>query len=64
VTPFLHFDKDNKDSTIKLTVFKKRQPGGMYKYNVIGSSQSIDIDKTQFKERDDELRKLVLGGKV
>ncbi len=64
LSPFIHFKKDPQDSHPKLTVYKKKETGGKYKYGIIGQAGSIDIDKTLFKDRDDEIRKLVLGNRV
>lgn len=61
LSPFIHFKKDAQESHPKITVYKKKEPGGKYKYGVIGQAGSIDIDKVVFKDRDDEIRKLVLG---
>ena len=61
LSPFVHFKKEAQDSHPKLTVYKKKESEGRYKYSVIGPSISIEIDKAMFKDRDDEIRKLVLG---
>jgi hypothetical protein len=64
LSPFIHFKKDAQDSHPKITVYKKKGNGGMYKYGIIGQAGSINIEKTLFKDRDDEIRKLVLEGGV
>lgn len=61
LSPFIHFKKGAQDSPPKITVYKKKETGGMYKYGVIGQAGSIDIDKILFNDRDDEIRRLVLG---
>lgn len=61
LSPFIHFKKEPQDSHPKLTAYKKKVAGGKYKYCVVGSSLSIEIESSQFKDRDDEIRKLVLG---
>lgn len=61
LSPFVHFKKEPQDTHPKLTVYKKKESGGRYKYSVIGPLVSIEVDKNLFKDRDDEIRKLVLG---
>ena len=64
LAPFIHFKKDARDPHPKITVYKKKETGGMYKYGIIGQTGSIDIEKSLFKDRDDEIRKLVLEGGI
>lgn len=60
LSPFVHFQKDT-DSYPRLTVFKKKLSGGNYQYSVIGSSRSIEFNSSQFFDRTEEIRCLVLG---
>lgn len=62
ISPFVHFKKEPQDTHPKLTVYKKKMSEGKYRYGVIGQSAQIDLDKRVFKDRDDEIRKLVLEG--
>ena len=62
LAPFIHFKKDAQDSHPKITVYKKKETGGIYKYGIVGQAGSINVDKILFKDRDDEIRKLVLEG--
>lgn len=64
LSPFIHFKKDAQDLHPQIAVYKKKETGGMYKYGIIGQAGSIDVEKTLFKDRDDEIRKLVLEGGV
>jgi hypothetical protein len=61
LSPFMHFKKDRQDSHPRLIVYKQKEAEGKYKYGIIGQAGSIEVNKTIFKEREDELRKLVLG---
>ena len=61
VSPFIHFKKDPQDAYPRLIVYKKKEPDGRYKYGIIGQAGSIQIEKALFKERDEELRQLVMG---
>lgn len=61
LSPFIHFKKESHDSHPRLTVHKKRVSGGKYLYGVIGQSNQIEISKDLFSDRDNELRRLILG---
>lgn len=62
LSPFIHFKKDAQDTHPKLIVYKKKESGSKYQYGVIGQSAPVELDKELFKDREDELRTLVLGG--
>lgn len=62
LSPFIHFKKDAQDPHPRLIVYKKKLPGSKYLYGVVGQSAQVELDKELFKDRDDELRELVLGG--
>lgn len=61
VSPFIHFKKESQDSHPRLTVYKKKLSGGKYLFGVIGQSKQIEIAKIEFVDRDNDLRRLVLG---
>jgi hypothetical protein len=61
LSPFIHFKKDPQDGHPRLIVYKKKAPESRYKFGIIGQAGSIELDKVGFKDRDEELRKLVMG---
>ena len=62
LSPFIHFKRDAEDSHPKLIVFKKKNSANKYLYGIIGQFASVELDKDIFKDRDEELRLLVLPG--
>lgn len=61
LSPFIHFVKEPKGSHPKLIIYKKSTPGGKYLYGVVGQATQLELSRDAFKDRDDELRQLVIG---
>jgi hypothetical protein len=64
LSPFIHFVKEPDGPHPKLIVYKKKKSEGKYLYGVIGQATQIELSKDVFKDRDDELRQLVLGSAI
>ncbi|MCX9026115.1 MAG: hypothetical protein OIN85_08495 [Candidatus Methanoperedens sp.] len=60
LSPFIHFTKEVQDIHPKLLFFKKKLAEGKYLYEIVSQATQIKLDKIEFKDRDDEIRKLVM----
>jgi len=61
LSPFIYFKKDPQDAHPRVALYKKKLTGGKYLFGVIGQSAQIEVEKSAFQDRDNELRTLIMG---